>query len=123
LSSPVHEPAGHGEHLAPQGRGGRGDGLLQVVFHARLAQERADGWTIDDVAAGLVDKLTRRHPHVFGGASAVDAAAVERSWDALKAAEKGRASVTEGVPLSQPSLALAARLQKRGVGPDCRPTW
>jgi XTP/dITP diphosphohydrolase len=92
-----------------------GDVLLQVVFHARLAQERDDGWTIDDVAAGLVDKLTRRHPHVFGSASAQDAAAVERSWDALKAAEKGRTSVTEGIPLSQPSLALAARLQKRGV--------
>jgi XTP/dITP diphosphohydrolase len=92
-----------------------GDVLLQVVFHARLAEERADGWSIDDVAAGLVDKLTRRHPHVFGDASAADAAAVERSWDALKAAEKGRVSVTEGVPLSQPSLALAARLQRRGA--------
>jgi XTP/dITP diphosphohydrolase len=92
-----------------------GDVLLQVVFHARLAEERDDGWTIDDVAAGLVDKLTRRHPHVFGDVSAEDAAAVERNWEALKAAEKGRVSVTEGVPLSQPALALAARLQKRGA--------
>jgi len=90
-----------------------GDVLLQVVFHARLAEERADGWTIDDVAAGLVDKLTRRHPHVFGDASAEDAAEVERSWDAIKAAEKGRTSVTDGVPLSQPALALAARLQRK----------
>jgi enolase len=91
-----------------------GDVLLQVVFHARLAQERAEGWSIDDVAAGLVDKLTRRHPHVFGDASAADAEAVERSWDALKAAEKARTSVTDGVPLSQPALSLAARLQRRG---------
>jgi XTP/dITP diphosphohydrolase len=92
-----------------------GDVLLQVVFHARVAQERADGWTIDDVADGLVDKLTRRHPHVFGDATADDAAAVEASWDALKAAEKGRTSVTEGVPLGQPALSLAARLQRRGT--------
>lgn len=91
-----------------------GDVLLQVVFHARLAQEQEDGWTIDDVAAGLVDKLVRRHPHVFADETAPDAAAVERSWEMLKAAEKGRASVTEGVPLSQPALALAARLQRRG---------
>ncbi|HWH29927.1 MAG TPA: MazG family protein [Mycobacteriales bacterium] len=90
-----------------------GDVLLQVVFHARLAQERSEGWTIDDVAAGLVDKLTRRHPHVFAGVSAADAEAVERNWDALKAAEKGRTSVTDGVPLSQPALSLAARLQKK----------
>ena len=90
-----------------------GDVLLQVVFHARLAEERADGWTIDDVAAGLVEKLTKRHPHVFGDASAEDAAEVERNWDRLKAAEKGRTSVTDGVPLSQPALALAARLQKK----------
>ncbi|HVM27178.1 MAG TPA: MazG family protein [Mycobacteriales bacterium] len=91
-----------------------GDVLLQVVFHARVAAERVGGWTIDDVAADLVDKLVRRHPHVFEDVSAHDADAVERNWDALKAAEKGRTSVTEGVPLSQPSLALAARLQKRG---------
>lgn len=94
-----------------------GDVLLQVVFHARLAQEQHDGWSIDDVAADLVDKLVRRHPHVFdqqGAADAADAAEVELSWEALKAAEKSRASVTDGVPLSQPALALASRLQRRG---------
>jgi XTP/dITP diphosphohydrolase len=91
-----------------------GDVLLQVVFHARLAEERADGWSIDDVAAGLVDKLTRRHPHVFADTTVADADEVNRNWDALKAAEKGRASVTDGIPLSQPSLALAARLQRKG---------
>ena len=90
-----------------------GDVLLQVAFHARLAEELPEGqrWTIDDVAGDLVDKLVRRHPHVFDGASADD---LETSWDALKAAEKGRTSVTEGVPMGQPALSLAAKLQKRG---------
>ena len=89
-----------------------GDVLLQVAFHARLAQEGEVPWSIDDVAAGLVDKLVRRHPHVFAGGSADD---LEGSWDALKAAEKGRRSVTEGVPLGQPALALALKLQKRAA--------
>jgi XTP/dITP diphosphohydrolase len=84
--------------------------LLQVAFHARLAEESADAWSIDDVAGDLVDKLVRRHPHVFAGASTDD---LDGTWDALKAAEKGRTSVTEGVPLSQPALSLAAKLQKR----------
>jgi XTP/dITP diphosphohydrolase len=90
-----------------------GDVLLQVAFHARLAQELPEDerWDIDDVAGDLVDKLVRRHPHVFAGASADD---LEGSWEALKAAEKGRASVTDGVPLTQPALSLAAKLQKRG---------
>jgi XTP/dITP diphosphohydrolase len=89
-----------------------GDVLLQVVFHARLAQEAAEPWSVDDVAGDLVDKLVRRHPHVFAGTSADD---LETTWDALKAAEKGRTSVTEGVPLGQPSLSLAAKLQKRAT--------
>ena len=87
-----------------------GDVLLQVVFHARLAQEGEHPWSIDDVAGDLVDKLVRRHPHVFAGGSADD---LEGTWEALKKAEKGRTSVTDGVPLSQPALALAAKLQKR----------
>ncbi len=85
-----------------------GDLLLQIAFHARIASET--GWDIDDVAADLVDKLVRRHPHVFAGAPADD---LEGSWEALKAAEKGRTSVTEGIPLGQPALALAAKLQRR----------
>jgi XTP/dITP diphosphohydrolase len=88
-----------------------GDVLLQVAFHARLAQEAPEPWSIDDVAGDLVDKLVRRHPHVFAGADATD---VERSWDAIKAQEKGGStSVTDGVPLSQPALSLALKLQKR----------
>jgi len=89
-----------------------GDVLLQVAFHARLAQEGEQPWSIDDVAGDLVDKLVRRHPHVFAGGSADD---LEGSWESLKAAEKGRTSVTEGVPLAQPALSLAAKLQRRGT--------
>ena len=87
-----------------------GDVLLQVVFHARIASETS--WGIDDVAGDLVDKLVRRHPHVFAGASADN---LQGTWEALKAAEKGRTSVTEGVPLGQPALSLAHKLQKRAA--------
>ena len=94
------------EHLREE----LGDLLLQILFHARISAETA--WGIDEVAGDLVDKLVRRHPHVFAGASADD---LEGSWEALKAAEKGRVSVTEGIPLGQPALSLAAKLQRRGA--------
>jgi XTP/dITP diphosphohydrolase len=94
------------EHLREE----LGDLLLQIVFHARISSET--GWDIDDVAGDLVDKLVRRHPHVFAGAPADD---LEGSWEALKAAEKGRVSVTEGVPLGQPAQTLAAKLQRRAA--------
>ncbi|RKS68622.1 XTP/dITP diphosphohydrolase [Motilibacter peucedani] len=94
-----------------------GDLLLQVVFHARISAERPDGpSTIDDVAAGIVDKLVRRHPHVFAPAdeaAAPAAAHTERGWDAIKRAEKGRASAVDGVPMGQPALLLAAKLVGR----------
>ena len=91
-----------------------GDLLLQVVFHARLGEEDAEApWSVDDVAGGIVDKLVRRHPHVFADASASTAADVEASWEQLKQAEKGRASVMDGVPLAQPALALADKLLGR----------
>ncbi len=89
-----------------------GDVLLQVAFHARIAQEHEEPWSIDEVAVDLVNKLVRRHPHVFAGASADD---LEGSWEALKQAEKGRASVTDGIPMALPALSLAAKLQKRGA--------
>jgi XTP/dITP diphosphohydrolase len=106
-----------------------GDVLLQVVFHARIAAERADGtgFTIDDVASGIVDKLVRRHPHVFGDVEVSGPDAVKRNWDAIKAAERASAggpagSVLDSVPVSQPALALAAALQRRaeraGAPPD-----
>jgi XTP/dITP diphosphohydrolase len=92
-----------------------GDVLLQVVFHARIAAEEDPGWTIDDLAQGLVDKLVRRHPHVFASTSASTPDEVEANWDEIKKAEKGRTSVTEGVPLGQPALSLAAKLQSRAA--------
>jgi XTP/dITP diphosphohydrolase len=91
-----------------------GDVLMQVLFHARIASERgAEGWTIDDVAADLVDKLVRRHPHVFGEVSVDGPDAVVANWEKIKAVEKGRRSVTEGVPLSQPALTLTAKLYRK----------
>ena len=91
-----------------------GDVLLQVVFHARIAAEDPERpFDIDDVAAGIVAKLVRRHPHVFGDARAETAEDVKALWFAAKAAEKRRESVTDGVPLSQPGLALAAKLAAR----------
>ena len=93
-----------------------GDLLLQVVFHARIGEEHPeDGWSIDDVAGGIVDKLIRRHPHVFAGAHASTAEDVEAGWETLKAAEKGRSSVVEGVPMAQPALALADTLLSRAA--------
>ncbi|MFG2554208.1 nucleoside triphosphate pyrophosphohydrolase [Streptomyces sp. NPDC048581] len=95
-----------------------GDVLLQVVFHARIAEEgRAeDGespFSIDDVAGGIVGKLIHRHPHVFGDETATTPEEVKEHWLRTKAVEKQRASVTEGIPLGQPGLALAAKLASR----------
>ena len=91
-----------------------GDLLLQVVFHARIAQEDPDDpWDIDDVADGIVRKLVARHPHVFGDGIADTPEQVEANWHALKAVEKGRESVTDGIPASLPALLLAAKLLSR----------
>ncbi|MCN9241901.1 nucleoside triphosphate pyrophosphohydrolase [Streptomyces sp. RY43-2] len=91
-----------------------GDVLLQVVFHARIAEEDPDApFSIDDVAGGIVAKLIHRHPHVFGDATATTPEEVKAHWLRTKAVEKQRTSVTEGVPLGQPGLALAAKLASR----------
>ncbi|WP_369214037.1 nucleoside triphosphate pyrophosphohydrolase [Streptomyces flavofungini] len=91
-----------------------GDNLLQVVFHARIAEEDDEApFSIDDVAGGIVDKLIHRHPHVFGDDTAQTPEEVKAHWQRTKAEEKRRTSVTEGVPLGQPSLALAAKLASR----------
>ncbi len=91
-----------------------GDVLLQVVFHARIAQDDADEpFGIDDVAGGIVEKLVRRHPHVFGDESAETPQEVHEHWERTKAAEKRRASAADGVPMNQPALALAAKLTAR----------
>ncbi|MFJ1817519.1 nucleoside triphosphate pyrophosphohydrolase [Streptomyces sp. NPDC088139] len=91
-----------------------GDVLLQVVFHARIAEEAEDEpFSVDDMAATLVEKLIHRHPHVFGDESAETPEDVHAHWLRTKAIEKQRDSVTDGVPLGQPGLALAAKLAGR----------
>ncbi|MBP2707199.1 MazG family protein [Microbispora sp. RL4-1S] len=110
-----------------------GDLLLQVVFHARLAQERltpgevageadGDGFDIDDVAAGIVEKLVRRHPHVFSGVTVSGAGEVSDNWETIKAAERAAkgetGSVLSGVPMGQPALSLAAQLLRRAGRAD-----
>ncbi|MFG2992274.1 nucleoside triphosphate pyrophosphohydrolase [Streptomyces sp. NPDC048257] len=93
-----------------------GDVLLQVVFHARIAEEQEDpdeAFSIDDVAGALVTKLIHRHPHVFGDAKAETPEDVSAHWQRTKAVEKRRESVTDGIPVGQPGLALAAKLAGR----------
>jgi XTP/dITP diphosphohydrolase len=108
-----------------------GDVALQVVFHARIAAEREDGtgFTVDDVADGIVAKLIRRHPHVFGDVTVSGPDEVKRNWDEIKRKEKadlaertgvpaagdGGVSALDGVPFGQPALALVAQLQRRAA--------
>ncbi|GLH98400.1 nucleoside triphosphate pyrophosphohydrolase [Phytohabitans aurantiacus] len=92
-----------------------GDVLLQVVLHARLAEELPDGerWTVDDVAGDLVEKLVRRNPHVFAGVTVSSIEEITENWERIKRAEKARGSAVEGIVLAQPALALAAKLLER----------
>ncbi|GAB3871021.1 hypothetical protein GCM10029964_006580 [Kibdelosporangium lantanae] len=94
-----------------------GDVLLQVLFHARVAAEDPDDpFTVDDVAATLVDKLVGRHPHVFAGGGdpeVRDSSTQQKRWEELKQDEKKRESSIDGVALGQPALALAAKLAQR----------
>jgi XTP/dITP diphosphohydrolase len=95
-----------------------GDLLLQVLFHARLAQEGPDGaepFDVNDVAGDLADKLIRRHPHVFADSHASTEAEVSVSWEKIKRAEKARTSATDGVAMGQPALSLAAKLVNRSA--------
>ncbi len=112
-----------------------GDLLYQVVLHAGIAG-RAGEFTLEDVAAGVRDKMTRRHPHVFGDETADTVEDVVRVWRAAKAAEKaGRRSAFDGVPRAMPPLERAVKLLERleergdvdavvasvaGVGPEAR---
>jgi XTP/dITP diphosphohydrolase len=96
-----------------------GDLLLQVVFHARIAQERVEEpWSIDEVADGIIAKLVRRHPHVFADANAATAADVEANWHAIKAQEKGRESVTDGIPAALPALLHMGKVLSRSATVD-----
>jgi tetrapyrrole methylase family protein/MazG family protein len=91
-----------------------GDLLFQVYFHAALATE-AGRFTLADVARGVHDKLVSRHPHVFGDVTADTPEDVAADWEARKLAEKGRTSVTEGIPAALPALALAAKLLRKAL--------
>ncbi len=94
-----------------------GDVLLQVLFHARIAQD-VEAFDISDVAEQLRRKLVRRHPHVFGDVEAEDAEAVKRNWDQIKSEEKGGStlgSVLDGIPSSLPGLHRAAEAQRRAA--------
>lgn len=104
-----------------------GDLLFQVLFHARIASEAPKedgGFDLDDVCAGLIDKMVRRHPHVFAGGQKPD-------WDALKQAErghKGQRGTLDDIPLALPELMRAEKIQKRASKtgfdwPDMRGVW
>ncbi|MDP9327053.1 MAG: nucleoside triphosphate pyrophosphohydrolase [Actinomycetota bacterium] len=94
-----------------------GDVLLQVVFHAQIAAD--DGaWDVDDVAQGLIDKLVRRHPHVFGEVEVSGAEEVLVNWEQIKATEHGRETgdLEDDIPVSLPALARASKVQRRAAG-------
>lgn len=100
--------SGDSDHLREE----LGDLLMQIVFHARIAAE-GEGWDIDDVAAGIAEKLVYRNPHVFGDATVTSADEVDANWQRLKATEKQRASALEGIPATLPALAYADKVLSR----------
>ncbi len=105
------------EHLLEE----LGDLLLQIVFHARIAQEHPqEPFGIDEVAAGIVAKLVRRHPHVFADVEVDGPEQVAMNWEEIKASEKRREGVFDGIPASLPALARAQkmldRLHRAGAG-------
>ncbi len=110
LSAPGAEPGADAiDHLEEE----LGDLLFQVVFHARLAAEQ--GWfTLADIARSVHDKLVGRHPHVFGDVDAATPEVVMANWELIKATEKGRSSVTDGIPTALPALLLAAKIRRKG---------
>ena len=105
----IEEP-GDRQHLREE----LGDLLLQVVFHAQIAEDAGD-FDIDGVARTITDKLHRRHPHVFGDVKVASAGEVMRNWEAIKRDEEGRTDPLAGIPAALPALQLAAKLQKRAA--------
>jgi XTP/dITP diphosphohydrolase len=113
---------GSAEHLREE----LGDLLLQIYFHAVIAEETGD-FTIDDVARDITEKMVRRNPHVFGDGSAIggadpaDAREVNELWESVKAVEKQRESVTDGIAPTLPALLYADkvldRLERAGAAP------
>ncbi len=95
-----------------------GDLLLQVVFHSQMAREKGY-FEFDDVVASICDKMTRRHPHIFGGKSTDNAEAVVTNWEAIKADERERkqnqSGALTGVAKTLPALIRAQKIQKRAA--------
>ena len=94
-----------------------GDLLFQVAFHSRLASEQG-AFGFDDVVDAICDKLTRRHPHVFGSAQVADAAEQTRAWESLKAEERrklGQGNGLDGIPKALPALTRARKLGGRAA--------
>lgn len=92
-----------------------GDLLFQVVFHARMAEEQ-NAFDLDDVISSIVDKMERRHPHVFGDVKIHTSEQQSEAWEQIKSAEKGdAASALDGVTLALPALVRAQKLQRRAA--------
>jgi XTP/dITP diphosphohydrolase len=109
--------SGDAEHLREE----LGDLLLQVYFHAAVAEQAGD-FTLDDVARGITAKMVRRNPHVFGDAASGTPAEINDAWQAIKATEQDRTAVTDGLPASLPALLYADkvldRLARQGAPAD-----
>ncbi|MBA2446249.1 MAG: MazG family protein [Nocardioidaceae bacterium] len=96
-----------------------GDLLLQVMFHATIASEDSnEPFDIDDIAAEIVEKLIRRHPHVFADVEVSGVGDVEANWETIKAAEKSRTSPFDGIPPGLPALSLASKVVARSAKAD-----
>jgi XTP/dITP diphosphohydrolase len=117
------DATGDWEHLCEE----LGDVLLQVYFHAVVAEE-SGAFTIDDMARGITEKMHRRNPHVFGpapsdpAAAPQDAAAVNEVWQAIKERDRPRLSRTDGLPDTLPALLYAAKAVERGASAPAEPT-
>ena len=94
-----------------------GDVLLQIVFHARIAEENGD-FNIEDVINGVCDKMIHRHPHVFGDVTAETSSQVLKNWEEIKKKEKGvtsQTSVLQGVPRNLPALMRSYKVQQKAA--------
>jgi XTP/dITP diphosphohydrolase len=100
--------AGDPDHLREE----LGDVLLQVYLHAAIAAQAGE-FDIEDVARGLVEKMVRRNPHVFGDSHETDPARINESWERLKAEEKQRTGLLDGIPAELPALSRAAKVLDR----------
>jgi XTP/dITP diphosphohydrolase len=110
------EHGGDPDHLREE----LGDVLLQVYLHAAIAAQ-AGQFDIEDVAAGLREKMLRRNPHVFGDVIETDPERINAAWEAVKATEKQRDGLFDGIPLELPALTRATkvldRLDRAGTAP------